>query len=101
VVLLAAPEELKGDAAANLKMLAVCGCPVVQEIPAEARNATLVVDALLGTGVTGAASGRMLDAIREINGGFPLAKVMAVDIPSAWRPIRANRRANSCAPITP
>jgi len=82
VVLLAATEDLRGDAAANLKMLAVCGCPVLHEIPAAARNATLVVDALLGTGVTGAASGRMLDAIREINGGFPLAKVMAVDIPS-------------------
>jgi NAD(P)H-hydrate epimerase len=82
VVLWAAPEELRGDAAANLKMLAVCGCPVAQEIPAGARNATLVVDALLGTGVTGAASGRMLDGIREINRGFPLAKVMAVDIPS-------------------
>jgi NAD(P)H-hydrate epimerase len=63
-------------------MLQVCGCPLWQEVPAEARYATLVVDALLGTGVTGAASGRMLDAIREINGGFPLAKVMAVDIPS-------------------
>jgi len=82
VVLLAAPEDLRGDAAANLQMLEVCGCAVVHEIPAEARNATLVVDALLGTGVTGAASGRMLDAIREINRGFPLAKVMAVDIPS-------------------
>jgi len=82
VVLLASPEDLRGDAAANLKMLEVCGCPVVREIPAEARNATLVIDALLGTGVTGAASGPMLEAIREINNGFPLAKVMAVDIPS-------------------
>jgi len=82
VVLLAAPEDLKGDAAANLKMLEVCGCPVLWEIPAEARTATLVIDALLGTGVTGAATGRMFDAIHEINDGFPLAKVMAVDIPS-------------------
>jgi len=82
VVLLASPEELRGDAAANYQMLEVCGCPVAREIPAGARNATLVVDALLGTGMTGAASGRMLDAIREINSGFPLAKVMAVDIPS-------------------
>ena len=82
VVLLAAPEDLRGDAAANFKMLAVCGCPVVQEISADARNATLVVDALLGTGLTGAAGGRMLDGIREINRGFPLAKTMAVDIPS-------------------
>jgi hydroxyethylthiazole kinase-like uncharacterized protein yjeF len=82
VVLLAAPEDLRGDAAANYQMLQVCGCPVLPEIPPEARNATLLVDALLGTGVAGAASGRMLDAIREINGGFPLARVMAVDIPS-------------------
>jgi ADP-dependent NAD(P)H-hydrate dehydratase / NAD(P)H-hydrate epimerase len=82
VVLLAAPEELKGDAAANYRMLEVCGCPGVREIPSEPRNATLVVDALLGTGISGPASGRMLDAIREINQGFPLAKVVAVDIPS-------------------
>ncbi|HEV2444718.1 MAG TPA: NAD(P)H-hydrate dehydratase [Candidatus Sulfopaludibacter sp.] len=82
VVLLAAPEDLKGDAAANYQMLAVCGCPVAHEIPAEARNATLVIDALLGTGIAGAATGRMLEAIREINSGFPLARVVAVDIPS-------------------
>jgi NAD(P)H-hydrate epimerase len=82
VVLLAAPEDLKGDAAANYRMLEACGCPIVREIPAEARYATLVIDALLGTGIAGPATGRMLDAIREINNGFPLAKVVAVDIPS-------------------
>lgn len=82
VVLLAAPEDLKGDAAANYQMLAVCGCPVLQEIPAEARTATLVIDALLGTGITGPATGRALEGIREINNGFSLARVVAVDIPS-------------------
>jgi NAD(P)H-hydrate epimerase len=82
VVLLAAPEDLKGDAAANYRMLAACGCPVWREIPAEARLATLVVDALLGTGINGPAKGAMLEGIREINGGFPLAQVVAVDIPS-------------------
>lgn len=82
VVLLAPPGELKGDAAANFRMLEACGCPVACEIPAAARNATLVVDALLGTGISGPATGRMLDGIREINTGFPLAKVVAVDIPS-------------------
>ena len=76
------PEELKGDAAANYRMLQACGCPVLREIPPEARNATLVVDALLGTGIAGPAAGRMLEGIREINRGFPLAKVVAVDIPS-------------------
>ena len=82
VVLFAAPEDLKGDAAANYKMLEFCGCPIHREIPASARMATVVVDALLGTGLTGPATGAMLDAIREINNGFPLAKVAAVDIPS-------------------
>ena len=83
-------------------MLEVCGCPVRSEIPAEARNATLVVDALLGTGITGAAGGRMLDAIREINRGFPLAKVMAVDIPSGHGGrFGPSRRVNLRAPITP
>lgn len=82
VVLLADAAELKGEAAANFRMLEACGCPVSHEIPARARNATVVVDALLGTGISGPATGRMLDGIREINSGFPLAKVVAVDIPS-------------------
>ncbi|HMC61669.1 MAG TPA: NAD(P)H-hydrate dehydratase, partial [Candidatus Solibacter sp.] len=82
VVLLGAAEDLKGDAAANLRMLQACGCPVAHAIPAEARNSSLVVDALLGTGAVGAATGRMLGAIREINSGFPLARVVAVDMPS-------------------
>jgi NAD(P)H-hydrate epimerase len=82
VVLLADPTELKGDAAANYAMLLAAGGRVEREIPAEARAATLVVDALLGTGVSGAATGRMLEGIREINQGFPLAAVVAVDLPS-------------------
>ena len=82
VVLLAAPDSLKGDAAANHRMLQACGCPVLREIPPEARNATLVVDALLGTGISGPAAGAALEGIREINRGFPLAQVVAVDIPS-------------------
>ena len=82
VVLAAAPEDLGGDALANYRMLQACGCPVVREIPAEIRNATVVVDALLGTGLKGPVSGPMLDWVREVNAGFPLAKVVAVDFPS-------------------
>ena len=82
VVLLAEPGELNGDAAANFAMLLAAGGRVEREIPPAARAATLVVDALLGTGMTGAATGRMLQGIREINGGFPLATVVAVDLPS-------------------
>src|SRR6185436_16155876 len=82
VVLKADPAELRGDAAANLRMLAACGCRFSREIDDGMRNASVVVDALLGTGIKGPASGPMLDAIREINTSFPLAKVVAVDIPS-------------------
>ena len=100
VVLLAAPEELKGDAAANYRMLQVCGCAVEREIPAEARLATIVVDALLGTGINGPAAGAMLAGIREINGGFPLARVVAVDIPSGMPSDSAILPANRRARIT-
>ncbi len=96
VVLLAAPEALKGDAAINYKMLEVCGCPVQSQIPPEARMATLVVDALLGTGITGPATGAMLEAIREINRGFPLAKVVAVDLPSGM-PTDSGEPVGECA----
>jgi NAD(P)H-hydrate epimerase len=82
VVLFTLPEELKGDAATNYRMLEGCGCPVFHEIPAAARRATLIVDALLGTGISGPATGRMLAGIREINTGFPDAQAVAVDIPS-------------------
>ena len=82
VVLLASHETLKGDAAANYRMLEACGCPVGREISPLAQTATLVVDAVLGTGVSGPATGPALEAIRRINRGFPLAEVVAVDLPS-------------------
>lgn len=82
VVLLAEPEDLKGDARAVYTMLRACGCAISADIPAQAQNATLVIDALLGTGITGPATGRMLEGIRKINNSFPFAKVVAVDIPS-------------------
>ncbi len=85
VVLAADPAELKGDAAANYHMLVACGCAVSPEITVEMRLATVVVDALLGTGLSGAAHGRMAELIGEINDGFPLARVVAVDIPSGMQ----------------
>jgi NAD(P)H-hydrate epimerase len=82
VVLLADPEDLRGDARLNYAMLRTCGCPVTTEIPAEACRATLIVDALLGTGITGPARGDIEKAIVAINGRLRPAKVVAVDIPS-------------------
>jgi hydroxyethylthiazole kinase-like uncharacterized protein yjeF len=82
VVLAGDPGEMKGDAAANYRMLEAVGCPVTFEITPEMEAATLIVDALLGTGIHGAAEGRSLELIRAINGRFPLADVVSVDIPS-------------------
>ncbi len=82
VVLASSPDELRGDAAENLRMLLACGCPVTGEIAPAMREATIVVDALLGTGLKGPATGRMAGLIREINKGFPRAKIVALDIPS-------------------
>lgn len=82
VVLACDPGELRGDAAANYQMLAFTGCPVHLEVTPEMHAATIVVDALLGTGMRGPATGRVAELIHEINSGFPAAKVVAVDIPS-------------------
>jgi hydroxyethylthiazole kinase-like uncharacterized protein yjeF len=82
VVLIAAPEDLGGDAAANLAMLRACGVQEYKDFGPEMRSATLIVDAILGTGLSAAAKGLPLDAILEINTSFPFAKVIAVDIPS-------------------
>jgi len=82
VVLLANSAELKGDAAQNLAMLRAAGFQVYHDFGPEMRTATLVIDAILGTGLVGPAKGDALDAIREINQAFQLAKVFSVDLPS-------------------
>ncbi len=82
VVLAANPEKLEGDALANYKMLTAVGCRVWFETTDEMRTATLVVDAVLGTGVEGAARGIAAEMISAINEHFPLAEVVAVDVPS-------------------
>jgi NAD(P)H-hydrate epimerase len=96
VTLLADPAALDGDAAANYRMLLAAGGSVERAIPPAARFATLIVDAVLGTGMNGPARGAALDAIREINSGFPLAKVVAVDIPSGM-PSDSGEPAGVCA----
>jgi ADP-dependent NAD(P)H-hydrate dehydratase / NAD(P)H-hydrate epimerase len=82
VVLIGDPDELRGDAAQNLAMLRASGLQEYRDFGPEMRTATLVIDAVLGTGLSGPAKGPALDAILEINSAFPFAKVVAVDIPS-------------------
>jgi ADP-dependent NAD(P)H-hydrate dehydratase / NAD(P)H-hydrate epimerase len=71
------------DDSEPLRMLKACGFTAISgELRPEHRVTSLVIDAVLGTGVTGAPRGRALEFIRAINTSFPLAKVVAVDIPS-------------------
>lgn len=86
VVLAAAPEELKGDAAESLKMWRACGGTWSREITFSMTPATLVIDALLGTGLRGPAQGAALAMIRAMNTQFPAAARVAVDIPSGLHP---------------
>ena len=76
------PGSLSNDAAANRRMLDACGCPITRGLPNERSVASIVIDAILGTGLKGPAEDPALEGIRAINQLFPLAKKVAVDIPS-------------------
>lgn len=84
VYLLGEKVEVKGDALENLSRLRQMGIEV-EELTDVGQvsglgEAHLVVDALLGTGVSGSVKGLIAQAIHLINGsGLP---VLAVDIPS-------------------
>jgi hydroxyethylthiazole kinase-like uncharacterized protein yjeF len=95
VLLAADPSELSGDAAANYRMFQIAGGSVVHEILPEMRAATVVVDALLGTGIKGPATGRHAELIHAINTEFPAARIVAVDIPSGM-PSDAARSEGEC-----
>ena len=90
IALFADPTSLEGDAAANLKMLEAIGAaPRVvsnaddwRELRFEVLPATLIVDALLGTGLKGDARGLAGEVIADLNRNFSHCKVVAVDIPS-------------------
>jgi NAD(P)H-hydrate epimerase len=75
-------DELSGDAKANFEMLRATGCPMHEGLPAADFPATVIVDAILGTGLSGPAARLALDAIVQINSGYQLARRIAVDIPS-------------------
>jgi len=82
VILACDPVELSGDAAQNLAMLRASGLTAVRHATPEMASATLVIDAILGTGTTGPARGEALDAIRTVNSYFPSARILSVDLPS-------------------
>ena len=89
VLLLADLNGLKGDAAVNWQRLATSGAPEVvngsavwEPLRPSLQDATLVVDALFGTGLSKPVEGFLAEVIRDINSAFPRARVVAVDLPS-------------------
>jgi NAD(P)H-hydrate epimerase len=95
-------------APANIDSLEACGFSgVSREITPAMRTATIVVDALLGTGLTGPPREPYASLIAGINNGFPAASIVAVDIPSGlssddahtpWEHVRASHTVTFTAP---
>ena len=88
VFLLAARDQVRGDALVNLKILEALGVRV-EEVQEEGRlnavvhrmsRADLLVDALLGTGLNSPVRGLLAQLITKMNQVRP--EVLAVDIPS-------------------
>jgi hydroxyethylthiazole kinase-like uncharacterized protein yjeF len=89
VLLVADPSEMRGDAATNLQRLQPSGPPEVvgspeawREIYPTLEGATLLVDALLGTGLTRPLEGFLLEVVGDLNRLRPAPTVVAVDLPS-------------------
>ncbi|MHC5053069.1 MAG: NAD(P)H-hydrate dehydratase [Planctomycetota bacterium] len=116
VLLLTTADDLAGDAAHNLRAAREAGVDVHEAPDAAAwdrvRSAldgrSLVLDAILGTGVRGGARGLAATVIEEINRSR--CRVVAVDVPSGidadtaafdGRAIRAERTYALCRPKLP
>ena len=90
VVVLAEPKHLSPDALANFKMLAAQDHrPLVASTPdrwqallPDLSDSTVIVDAVLGTGLSGPARGMPARVIWDVNAGFRNAAVVAADMPS-------------------
>ncbi|MDQ3609602.1 MAG: NAD(P)H-hydrate dehydratase, partial [Actinomycetota bacterium] len=96
ILLLPAPGELRGDAAENLRRLGIDpagdlpegllgAAPAVEPFAAgHLDGAAVVVDAILGTGVTGAPRGTALTAIEAVEaaGKRPGVRIVSADGPS-------------------
>jgi hydroxyethylthiazole kinase-like uncharacterized protein yjeF len=89
VVLLADPNQVKGDAAVNLERLRASGAPEAaedaaawQRLKSTLAGTTLLIDAILGTGLSKPLEGFLLEVVRDLNKSLGEARVVAVDLPS-------------------
>ena len=82
VILVGEPEALKGDALLNFNRLAEVGIEC-KKFDGHLPDGDIYIDAILGTGISGAPRGDIADAIREVErhrlNGIP---IVSVDIPS-------------------
>jgi ADP-dependent NAD(P)H-hydrate dehydratase / NAD(P)H-hydrate epimerase len=90
VILFADPNELRGEAADNLRrwenapgeLHVVRSSTEWSKWKSRIAECDILVDALLGTGTRGAVEGLLRDAIESVNGREARCPVVAVDIPS-------------------
>src|SRR2546422_1275466 len=85
VILLADPKKVKGDAAVNLDRLTASGAPEAAEDSAAwqrvkdgLRGTTLLIDAILGTGLSKPLEGFLLEVVRDLNEMFPGARIVEI-----------------------
>jgi ADP-dependent NAD(P)H-hydrate dehydratase / NAD(P)H-hydrate epimerase len=92
VILLGSPDEIKGDAAAawrELESSRSCTIHIVHSPEdlakcGDARNADLVLDAVVGTGFRPPLKGLALAALEWLQSSPKQIKTLAVDLPSGW-----------------
>jgi ADP-dependent NAD(P)H-hydrate dehydratase / NAD(P)H-hydrate epimerase len=90
VIVCAKPDALAGDAAAKFQELQRGAARILfapdettwSAVRQELQNADLLVDALLGTGLSGAVKGLLARVIEDLNQHGPDVRVLAVDTPS-------------------
>jgi len=91
VILLARGDELRGDAAINLRAARASGLEILEVTDSAAwgtaadalkDRSTVVLDALLGTGIRGGARGLAAEAIADLNSLREGLRVVSIDLPS-------------------
>jgi len=89
VLLFADPESLRGDAAESYTRLLPSGQPeIVADLEAwhaitpSLTHPIVLIDAILGTGLTKPLQGFLLEVVRHINAKYSGARVLAVDLPT-------------------
>ncbi len=90
VVLLADPADLRRDAAVNYNFLIKIGLDsyIVRDlqdwlaIKPGLLNSTMLIDAILGTGLSSPLSGFYLELVSDLNSHFPAVPLVSVDMPS-------------------